>query len=113
MAESLEYVRLYGVKTHGRYQGEGRLQGEKALFVYEFFQTVLESAFPGADALLLDLDLTEEVLLLQMELNAPGKMMSEQEKRQEIEALGGSYRLEISGQTEHISLVLPIGGEGV
>ena len=32
---------------------------------------------------------------------------------QEIEALGGSYRLEISGQTEHISLVLPIGGEGV
>lgn len=113
MAESLEYVRLYGVKTHGRYQGEGRLQGEKVLFVYEFFQTVLESALPGADALLLDLDLTEEVLLLQMELNAPGKMMSEQEKRQEIEALGGSYRLEISGQTEHISLVLPIGGEGV
>lgn len=113
ISESLEYVRLYGVKAHGIYQGEGRFLGERILFVYELFETVLESVIPGANALLVNMDIHKDVLSLQMEIDAPGDILPQNILKEKIAYFEGVLNIEIEQQTEYISFVLPAGGESI
>lgn len=111
ITESLEYVRLYGMKAYGAYYGEGMLPGETLLLAYELFQAVLESAIPGATALLVNLNLSDEVMELRMELSNPGEMLPGHIMQEKIAACNGTLDMEMENRTEYISLILPKGGE--
>ena len=113
IAESLEYVRLYGIKTYGSYRVKGVLPGKCILTAYELVEAVLEAGIPGTDAVLVNLNISEDVLALRMELNSPGKVLSDRSIQDKIEQLHGTLEIEMDQQTEYISLVLPSGGEGI
>ena len=109
----MNYLELYGVKTHGGFRGKCGLPGEMVQFVYEVFEEVLERAVPGANALLLNLDIREKMLVLQMEINAPGKWLSADKFHAEVGKFGGELKMEREEQTEFIYLQLPTGGEAI
>lgn len=113
ISESLEYARLYGIKAHGCYQGEGLLFGDSVLAVYELFETALEAAIPGADALLVNMDIRDGMLSLRIEINAPREILSEDLSRGMLTRLGGTMDVTTEQRTEYISLTLPVGGEQI
>lgn len=113
ISESLEYVRLYGVKAHGMYSGEGKLPGEIILLVYELFETALESAIPGADAVLVNLHLSKDELDFQMELNTPGTYLTDDFMGDKMKRFYGKLDMKVESGTEYISLRLPSGGESL
>lgn len=78
---------------------------------YELFETVLEKAIPGADAVLVNLHIQEQMLALQMEVNAPREIPSEKMLCEKYVTGNGSLCLETEGETEYISLIFPVGGE--
>ncbi len=117
LEESLEYVRLYGLTVYGSYEGNGSLAGNQVLLAYQIFEAVLEAAIPGADALMLSLEVQKQDIdggfpgfLLRMELNAPREPFASPALTREVLALGGSLRSEIEQNTEFVSLFLPGGG---
>lgn len=113
ISESLEYVRLYGVKACGSYSGEMMLEGRRLLLTYELFEAVLETGIPGADAILVSLELSDVNLILRMELNRPGMSLPVDFMEKEIASLSGSLAIEEDEKTEYVSLILPTGGETV
>lgn len=110
IAESLEYVRLYGTMATGGYRTEGRLPGQQILMAYELFEAVLETSIPGADAVLVNLKADQDGLTLRMTVNAPGNAFSPDPWKEKI-ASGGSLQVESEQETMYITLILTAGGE--
>lgn len=113
ISESLEYVRLYGVKAYFEYQGEGLLQAECIMLLYEVFEAVLEAGIPGSDAVLINLDILCDNINLRIEMNAPDKILPQGFMADRINALGGTLETQTEQQTEYVSLILPSGGENI
>lgn len=113
ISESLEYVRLYGIKAYFEYRGESLLAGECVLTAYKLFEAVLESGIPGADAVLVNLDISVDNINLRIEMNNPDKILPQSFMSDEIKELGGTLETETEQKTEYVSLVLTSGGEGV
>lgn len=113
ISESLEYVRLLGIKAHISCQEEQLLFREKLLLIYELFETVLESAIPGTDALFINMYTQDDNLMFQMEINTPGKNLTENVMHDKIAACQGGLTIEIEGGTEYVSLRLPMGGDRI
>lgn len=111
LMESLEYVRLYGIIAHGSYKGEYLLPGEWILLAYRVFESVLETAIPGAKAVLVNLYTMDNCLVLRMEIDSPVKKLLSDFMRQEIEALHGRLDIEADTDTEYVSLSFLTGGE--
>ena len=111
MAESLEYVRLYGTLATGGYRTEGRLPGQQILMAYEIFEAVLEASIPGADAVLVNLKADQDGLTLRMTVNAPGNAFSPDPWKERIASCGGSLQVESEQETMYITLVMTAGGE--
>ena len=111
ISESLDYVRLYGVKEHLSYEGEGIFSGERILLLYEVFEDVLESVLPGADAIFVNLKLGMDTMYLKLEINIMQKFLPKEWMQQKIESLGGILHIEIEEQTQYVFLNLPAGGD--
>ena len=111
ISESLDYVRLYGVKEHLSYEGEGIFSGERILLLYEVFEDVLESVLPGADAIFVNLKLGMDTMYLKLEINIMQKFLPKEWMQQKIESLGGILHIEIEEQTQYVFLDLPAGGD--
>lgn len=111
LMESLEYVRFYGIMTHGSYQGEAFLPGDWILLAYRVFEVVLETAIPGAKALLVNLYTMEQCLVLRLEIDLPGVSLPSDFMKQEIETLHGKLHMERERNTEYVSLSFRAGGE--
>lgn len=113
LMESLEYARLYGIITHGSYQGETLLPGECILLVYRVFESILETSISGTRALLVNMHAMEQGLVLYMELNMPGTDLPPDLMLQETRALHGKLDIEMDRDTDtkYISLSFPAGGE--
>lgn len=111
ISESLEYVRLYGVQAHGSYMVDRMFSGKCLLTAYELFEAALEAAVPGADAVLVNLIISEDELVLRMTFNTPRELLREDFIQKEIGELGGTLGTEADQQTEFICLSLPAGGE--
>lgn len=111
ISESIEYVRLYGIKAHFEYRGESLLSGECALTAYKVFEAVLEYGIPGADAILVNLEISGDYINLRIETNAPNRIIPQNFWDDKIKALGGTIETETEQQTEYVSLFLPSGGE--
>ncbi|MGN0372748.1 MAG: histidine kinase N-terminal 7TM domain-containing protein [Enterocloster sp.] len=111
--ESLEYIRMYGIRAQGYLDGKQNLSCRTALLAYELFEEVLEAAVPGADNLLVYGMAAEESLTLRMEVHAPGKHLENEEWEKRTAAFGGTLETEIDEDTEYVTLVLPAGGEKI
>lgn len=109
--ESLEYVRLCGIKAQCFCNGKARLSAAAALFAYETFEAVLESSIPGADNILVYLNVYADTLKLCMEINAPGEVFSDRGMIKRAAALGGMLETETEEFTEYVTLELPAGGD--
>lgn len=101
-AESLEYTELYGIKSYLSYQGGGSMQGEYLLLIYKIFESALESAIPGANAVLVNLEVSDNTVSFQMEINDPREVLDGKILCEEIEKEGGIWSIETEGQTEYI-----------
>lgn len=110
LTESLEYVKLYGIRTQCFFDGKGNLSGEAAVFAYELFEDVLETSLPGADNILVYAQKSEKELCLRMELNAPEALFDNPDMRQQATNFGGTLELETDDTTEYVTLMLPSGG---
>lgn len=117
ISESLEYVRLYGIRSDGTLQVEGSFPGECILLLYELFEDVLEAALPkvqdeptGTDAVLVYLESTGGGLSLHMTLNAPRDLPQTGLLESRTAQLHGTLEITTDEQTEYVSLVLPAGG---
>ncbi|MGN0503274.1 MAG: histidine kinase N-terminal 7TM domain-containing protein [Ruminococcus sp.] len=113
ITESLEYVRLCGIKAHFDNCREVDLKGEYALLAYEVFESVLETGIPKADAMLVNLEISADFLNLRIEMNNPNEIISKDFMKDKISALGATLETETEQTTEYVSLVLPFGGESV
>lgn len=113
ISESLEYVHLYGVKAHFEHRGEGLLPGKCVLLAYRVFEAVLEAGIPGADAVLVNLNISEDNVCLRIEMNAPKEILSQDFMSEKISALSASLQIETEQHTEYVSLVFPLGGESL
>ena len=112
ISESLEYVRLYGIKTYGDFSGESVLPGELLLAAYGLFEAALEAALPETDAVFVRLQITDSALTLRMELNSPRACLAEDTMGEMIAALHGTLETALEEQTGYVCLTLPAGGEG-
>lgn len=111
ISESLEYVRLYGIKAHFEYKGESLMTGECVLIAYKVFEAVLESGIPGADAVLVNLDISGDRLNLRIEMNAPNEILPQSFMADKINELGGTLVIqEIMGHAD-ISTTMNIYAE--
>lgn len=113
IAESLEYVQMNGVRTQCTFEGKHNLYGRAALLAYEVFEAVLESAVPGADNLLVYGQVTENDLVLRIEIHAPASVFSDTRlKEQGLSGIDGLIlETETEGDTEYVSVSIPSGGE--
>lgn len=111
VSESLEYVSLYGANVHGGCFGQGMLPGGGVLAAYTVFEAVLEAGIPGADAVLVDISVSDTGLSLRMELNSPREQPAAEELRERLAPLRGELEVELEQQTEYVCLTLPLGGE--
>ncbi|MGN0312422.1 MAG: hypothetical protein ACI4CC_06565 [Lachnospiraceae bacterium] len=111
VSESLEYTAMSGVKTYGSYRGEGLVFGETILMAYEVFEAVLESAVPGAEAILVHSDTSGGKVKMRIEISRPREYWTAGRLEEKISAFNGTLKTELEEETEYISLFLPAGGE--
>lgn len=111
VSESLEYVRMYGVKARLFCCGETVLPGKMLLLAYEVFDDVLEAGFFCVNAMIVWLNIDGGRLVLQMEQNVAKEIPFSCKLAEKIDAVGGTFSKEREGQMEYLSLMLPTGGE--
>lgn len=108
ISESLEYIWLYGITAYGNYQGEKTVSGKYVLLAYEIFEAAIESAIPGADAVMVNLEMAD-MIKLSIEINSPREYFPEDYRLDDIVKSSGSLEVEIDEESEYIILNLPIG----
>lgn len=113
LAESLEYVNLFGVKSVGVYRGENMIPGEYVILVYELFEAALEAGLPDTNAVLVNLDILEDSVSFNMEMSSPKKILFNTQMIEKIKELGGTVEIETEGDTEYVSLHMMWGGESI
>ena len=111
VSESLEYVRMYGVKARLFCCGETVLPGKMLLLAYEVFDDVLEAGFFCVNAMIVWLNIDGGRLVLQMEQNVAKEIPFSCKLAEKIDAVGGTFSKEREGQMEYLFLMLPTGGE--
>ncbi len=110
VTESVEYIRLCDIKAQCSMDGNADVWGGTAMLAYEVFEAVIESAVPGADNILVYLNITEDCLCMHMEVNMPKEIISDTLINDKIAALGGELEIETEENTEYVTLTLPSGG---
>lgn len=105
VAESLEYISLFGIKTHAEYIGDGTMTREGILLAYKLFEYAVEAALPSAHGIVADISL-EDTFTLRMEIGMPEKFIDARIMNDELDSLGGSLEVEIDDGTEFITLTL-------
>lgn len=109
ISESLEYVKLYGIKAYGDYRGEDMFRGEKILLAYEVYQAVLEAGIPTVDAMLVNVNVSSKGITLNMQLNSPKEILPQYFQKEAIEEINGTLTVDMEEDTEYVTLTLPGG----
>lgn len=94
--ESLNYLSLSGVMTHINWQGEGALDIDAALAIYEVFQMIIEANYHGLRAM--DVSLKNGDLVISMDADEPRAINVVNEGlyvSQDLE--GGLWRISLGG----------------
>lgn len=109
-AESMEYVKLCGIKTHCIFEGKEMLSGKSAVAAYEMFEDILEASIPVTDNILVYWKISPGKLMLQIEINIPGGNFPDIVMSEKASALGGALEFESEDSTNYITFTLPTGG---
>ena len=107
--ESLNYVRLWGVKAFFSMESDCDIGGKAALLLYEFFQSVMELFWEETDTLLIILECGRQ-LRFYMELGGTKKGLPEQFMEKELTEVSGRLVNEREGNIEFITLQIPSDG---
>ena len=107
--ESLNYVRLWGVKAFFSMESDCDIGGKAALLLYEFFQSVMELFWEETDTLLIILESGRQ-LRFYMELGGTKKGLPEQFMEKELTEVSGRLVNEREGNIEFITLQIPSDG---
>lgn len=108
--ESLVYLRLYGVKAHGFYSGETGADCAALLSAYSFFEAVIEAAIPDMTALMVDIEVSGELLTMKLEMDDSGNGISLVDACRQVEKCGGTADIGSDGDTVYAVLRLATGG---
>ena len=111
VSESLEYAQLYGIRTYHEFHGEQVTDGRIVIAAYEVFEAVLETGLPSADAMMVDVKISDNMLNMHIEVNNPAEIVRQDYIREKINPNHGSFEVETENITEYITLILPTGGE--
>lgn len=112
LSESLEYMRLYGIKAYGEKKGEGFLYGKDAILVYESFEKIIESVLQKTRAVMVLLDM-KDVLSIKIELDRVKSTRNLLEIQKKFEKCNGTFETFSEEDTLYIRGTLPILGGGV
>lgn len=108
LKESLEYLKLYGLKTRGEFSGDALADKKLILLAYRFFESVVEASIPGALAMIVSLE-ADDQLILRVEADSPREIQTG--FADQIRSAGGTLECEISDGVEFFTLTLPLGGD--
>ena len=108
--ESMEYVKLCGIKTNCTFVGKENLPGKAAMIAYEMFEDILEASIPGTDNVLVYWSISESILMLQIEINAPGKDLANIVISKKASDIGAALEIEKDDSTNYVTFTLPLGG---
>ena len=112
VSETIEYIKLCGIKAYSSFSGEQQLPRAALLPAYEIFEKIIEASIPGADAVLVNAEFNGGITM-NIELDRPGNLLQSSNIQSEAEQLGGSFEVETDGDTEFITIFIPAGGEPV
>ena len=112
VSETIEYIKLCGIKAYSSFSGEQQLPRAALLPAYEIFEKIIEASIPGADAVLVNAEF-DGGITMNIELDRPGNLLQSSNIQSEAEQLGGSFEVETDGDTEFITIFIPAGGEPV
>ena len=109
LKESLEYLRLYGVKTRGEFDvGDESADKAPLLFAYRVFERVVEASIPGISTMIVSVE-TKPSLILRIEIDSDHVALPDELIRQSRERDGELYTEASEGLT-FLTLTLPLGG---
>lgn len=109
--ESLEYVRLYGINARCFRKGQSLLHREAVLLAYEWLEIILESAASEADAMLVNLDISQCRLFVQLEWANFETMLCEEVFYKKNQAYRERLQIETEQKTQYFSFRLTKEGE--
>ena len=112
LSESLEYMRLYGIKAYGEKKGEGFLYGKDAILIYESFEKIVESVLQKTRAVLVLLDM-KDILSIKIELDRVKSTRNLLEIQKKFEKCNGTFETFSEEDTLYIRGTLPLLGGGV
>ena len=112
VSETIEYIKLCGIKAYSSFSGEQQLPRAALLPAYEIFEKIIEASIPGADAVLVNAEFNGGITM-NIELDRPGNLLQSSNIQSEAKQLGGSFEVETDGDTEFITIFIPAGGEPV
>ena len=108
IGESLDYAALLGIVGGTQIEGGLSLPSEVAIFLYDLFEEVLESALPDVTAMYVTLRV-EDWVVFYIEAVQPTRQFA-RKCEEEAEKMGGRIDVEYSEHTEYVTLYLPLEG---
>ena len=109
LSESLEYMRLYGIKAYGEKTGEGFIRGKEAILLYETFERIIESVVQKTKAILVLLDMKDN-LIMRMEIDCVKDIENIFEVQKKFEKCNGTFEMFSEEDTLYITGMLPLLG---
>lgn len=109
LLESLDYLRLCGILVDSEFVGEGVLDGNKALLIYEIFQASIESDLYNINAVLINL-IIDEKITLRIQLGGGKNSFNKCNFVEKLSAVNGILNTYLEDETEYITLELSLKG---
>ena len=106
VSETLEYIRMFGIKTYVEYRGEKILPSSQLLTAYSIFETVLEEILHNVSAVLVRVDISRDIII-KMEYNEVINDQSIRRLCQKIKTFGCEITVETDEKVSFITLVVP------
>ena len=107
--ESMEYLKLCGVRTFINSSKSININGNIILAAYRIFERIIEAAVLSTDAVMVNID-ADELFKMRIEVNNPGRKADDNMEKEEINRLSGILNVFMEDNTEYVSLSIPIEG---
>ena len=105
-AESFEYINLMGIETHMDWKLNEYLSIERALILYEFFESVMDSSMIGMKALLAEISSGKAEINLNMQIVNPKEVLTYEKIEKYLRYYGCKVKIDFDDEenTEYIAL---------
>lgn len=104
LEESLEYVRLYGVRGYGEYDKNGELSVRTVLTIYHFFEYMMEVCVLKANTIFVRFFREQGRVCFYIEVNIPEKQEVSYMMQNKLRKSGAELQYEYEQETEFVTL---------